>query len=350
MRIYYFTYNANAPSFRYRGRYLLDELKRQFGIGSVTYAPPTKVRSFRILWLLFLLTLQKNTQDVFIFQKICNQDRYFFVLKKILKRVTYSYYDIDDAMHLIKDTPVVNYFVKNSFGVLAASRALVDFAHKTNPRSFFLTTPLPKPIFTKQQGQRQFTIGWIGVYRHVHIDNLNQLFFPVLQKLSFPFTFRLVGVTRDEDERHIRHIFEKNEYITLEIIRSVNWEKEEAVNQEIAQFDIGVDPMFDNEVNRSKSAFKIKQYLACGVPVLASPVGENVYYIENNRNGFLCNSQEEWIDRITFFSRLSHETYARFSQEARQQFEQSDYNLTRAAARLVEILQTTTITPTKSQD
>jgi glycosyltransferase involved in cell wall biosynthesis len=75
------------------------------------------------------------------------------------------------------------------------------------------------------------------------------------------------------------------------------WSEESEI-QEILQFDVGIMPLPDNGWARGKCGFKIIQYMACGIPVVASPVGENVKIVEHAVNGFLPVSTDDWVTAL----------------------------------------------------
>ena len=63
---------------------------------------------------------------------------------------------------------------------------------------------------------------------------------------------------------------------------------------EICRFNVGIMPLTDTPWSRGKCGYKLIQYMACGVPVIASPVGINTTIVENGVNGYCANNREEW--------------------------------------------------------
>jgi glycosyltransferase involved in cell wall biosynthesis len=67
---------------------------------------------------------------------------------------------------------------------------------------------------------------------------------------------------------------------------------------DLATSDIGLAPLPDNRFTRGKCSFKVLEYSAAGLPVIASPVGTNSEYVKEGTTGFLAASPEEWVARI----------------------------------------------------
>jgi len=65
--------------------------------------------------------------------------------------------------------------------------------------------------------------------------------------------------------------------------------------QLIQKMDIGIMPLSDTAWARGKCGYKLIQYMACGVPVVASPVGVNSKIVTHGVDGFLAANSEEWI-------------------------------------------------------
>lgn len=65
-----------------------------------------------------------------------------------------------------------------------------------------------------------------------------------------------------------------------------------------ADFDIGIMPLADTEIHRTKEPLKIKEYMAAGLPIVISPVGHNLGVVSDGEQGFFASTQEEWRDRL----------------------------------------------------
>jgi len=63
---------------------------------------------------------------------------------------------------------------------------------------------------------------------------------------------------------------------------------------DILDFDIGVMPLTDDPWSRYKCGLKLLQYMAVGLPGVASPVGVNRDIIRHGENGFLAATAEQW--------------------------------------------------------
>ena len=80
-------------------------------------------------------------------------------------------------------------------------------------------------------------------------------------------------------------------------MESIAWsEQTEAAS--IASFSIGIMPLVDEPFERGKCGYKLIQYMACGLPVVASPVGVNCRIVEHGVNGFLVETPAEWEDAL----------------------------------------------------
>jgi len=80
-------------------------------------------------------------------------------------------------------------------------------------------------------------------------------------------------------------------------VENVPWRLETETDL-LAESDIGIAPLPDTPYTRGKCGFKIVQYMAAGLPVVASPVGVNADYVRDGRTGFRAQSPDEWIERL----------------------------------------------------
>jgi glycosyltransferase involved in cell wall biosynthesis len=73
---------------------------------------------------------------------------------------------------------------------------------------------------------------------------------------------------------------------------------EDAETADIARFDVGIMPLPDDPWSRGKCGYKLIQYMATGLPVVASPVGANRRIVEDGVSGFLASDLGAWSSSL----------------------------------------------------
>jgi len=59
--------------------------------------------------------------------------------------------------------------------------------------------------------------------------------------------------------------------------------------------DVGIMPLLDSAWEQGKCGFKLIQYMACELPVVASRIGANTTIVDSGVDGFLVDSPAQWI-------------------------------------------------------
>ena len=165
-------------------------------------------------------------------------------------------------------------------------------------------------------------IVWIGSPSTVkYLDLLKQPLRELSQKV--PFVFRVIG-----GEAQI-------EGVQTECL---SWSESTEVEQ-LGDCDIGVMPLTDTPWERGKCGYKLIQYMACRLPVVASPVGINCSIVKPQENGFLAITESDWVEHLhaLLANRVLRVT---LGQQGRKLVEQ-EYSLQVTAPRLVDLLRDT---------
>jgi len=166
----------------------------------------------------------------------------------------------------------------------------------------------------------KFAVGWIG---SPSTQSMIERLAPVLARALDENTDTLVTIgARFDKPLWARHDMRR-------------WSESSEVD-EIRQLDVGVMPLVDQPFERGKCGYKLIQYMACGLPVVASPVGVNVEIVQHGVNGFLASSDDEWIQAIATL-KSDADLRARMGAAGRATVERK-YCLQVTAPRLVELL------------
>ncbi len=122
--------------------------------------------------------------------------------------------------------------------------------------------------------------------------------------------------------------------------QSARWSEDDEVAL-LRTLDIGIMPLPDDDWSRGKCGYKLIQYMACGLPVIASPIGANCEIVAPGVNGFLADGHEEWADAL---GRLlaNPDLRTRMGAAGRAIVERR-YSLQSQAPRLADLLRSATI-------
>lgn len=110
------------------------------------------------------------------------------------------------------------------------------------------------------------------------------------------------------------------------------WRLEREVEQ-VQSFDIGLAPLADTEWERGKCGLKTLQYMACGIPVVASPVGVQREFVERSGGGLLATTLDQWRESIRWLADRPEERRA--MGEKGRRFVEANYSLQEWAPRWV---------------
>jgi glycosyltransferase involved in cell wall biosynthesis len=96
-------------------------------------------------------------------------------------------------------------------------------------------------------------------------------------------TFRAIGSSLDP--------------VSEQGFENIPWTEHDEVSL-IQSLDVGIMPLQNDPWTRGKCAYKLVQYMACGVAVVASPVGLNTQIVQHGVNGFLADTEQEWRECV----------------------------------------------------
>ncbi len=131
--------------------------------------------------------------------------------------------------------------------------------------------------FKDQFVSNDFIIGWIGSpSTFKYVKDLKSVF----ERLSEKYSYKI-------------HIVGANENMNIMNMEYFPWAENKEVTM-ISKFNVGIMPLQNTPWELGKCSYKLIQYMGCGLPVVASPVGMNNEVVIENINGFLANTPNEW--------------------------------------------------------
>lgn len=170
--------------------------------------------------------------------------------------------------------------------VIAGNEYLANYASNAGAKQVFV---IPTVIDLNRyslpldlQKKHKFTIGWIGSPSTArYLQDIAEALARVCNKCAARVVLIGSGPVNMPN-------------VNLEVMP---WLENTEVSM-MQQFDVGIMPLPDEPWAKGKCGFKLIQYMACGLPVVASPVGVNTEIVQHGENGLLASSCEEWVKAL----------------------------------------------------
>jgi glycosyltransferase involved in cell wall biosynthesis len=203
-------------------------------------------------------------------------------------------FDFDDAIYLLDTTDANRQFgwlkfpgktatiCRISQHVVVGNAYLAGYARRFNTSVTVIPTSVDTDrYYPAKRGSAAggVVIGWMGSstsQRHL------ESFAPMLREItSWPGVELRVVSDREPVLPEIPHVWGP-------------WSAESEI-RDLAQFDIGIMPMPDDQWSRGKCSLKALLYMAMGIPAVCSSVGANYEIIRHGENGLLASTYDEWL-------------------------------------------------------
>ena len=195
--------------------------------------------------------------------------------------------DRNPLINLLKSREKTEYLIRTADHVVTSAPFLNDYCIGVNHKKkcTYISSSVDTDRFlpvNHYANDRKVTIGWTGTFSSkIYLDLLRNVFLELAKRCDFKL--RIIG--------NFEYEFPG---IDLEVIQ---WSRENEVD-DLQGIDIGIYPLTQDEWVLGKSGLKAIQYMAFGLPAVATNVGTTQRIIRQHENGWLVKTEEEWIDAL----------------------------------------------------
>lgn len=215
---------------------------------------------------------------------------------KLNKRMVY---DIDDMIFLSHSSQAnsftrwfkspfrVTRLIRKAKHVITCTPTLDKFVRQFNPNTTDISSTIdtltyqPSGRYVNEPG-KPIILGWSG--SHSTEPYLSALA-NVLQRVASQRQIRLLVIGSG------------NFQMPGIDVESLVWKRETEV-RDLQRIDIGLYPLPDTPWIYGKSGLKALQYMALGIPAVATSIGTNFRVIEDGVSGRLVNSEDQWVEAL----------------------------------------------------
>jgi glycosyltransferase involved in cell wall biosynthesis len=219
------------------------------------------------------------------------------VIERLLARRVPTLFDFDDAVWIPNVSPAnrqlrflkgfakIDRILGMVSSVSAGCEFLADHARLFNRNVFVVPTSIDLDLYGAPRAHERaevLTVGWTG---SVSTAEYLRLIEDTLARAArvIPMKLVLLGAASVQ--------------IPGVEVNCVPWSPENEIPV-IRTFDVGLKPTPREEWTRGKCPMKDIQYMALGIPPVATRFGTTLESIEHGRTGFLCDKDEDWVNAL----------------------------------------------------
>jgi len=193
--------------------------------------------------------------------------------------------ELDDAIYLSPGREQkYPQFLKRSAFVIAGNQQIADWVRPHQDNVHVVPTCVPVQAYEAKQNYQMTAparIGWVGLPSNLPYVSA---ILPSIQSVFDKHACEIYVLSGRAPQWSIPHQFEP-------------WDANREP-ESISNFDIGIMPLPQTPYAAGKCGLKILQYMAAGVPVIASAVGVNQTIIEDGVNGILVHNPNDWAEAL----------------------------------------------------
>lgn len=206
-------------------------------------------------------------------------------------------YDIDDLVYLkrknrenpmaekLRGRSKIPFLIKRAKHVITCTPYLDEYAKNFNLNTTDISSTIDTDKYIpkiKKVESLNITLGWSG--SHSTVNYLNMLE-NVLHQIQAKYGVKILVIG------------DASFSITNVSVEAINWSLSTEV-EDLKRIDIGLYPLPDEKWVYGKSGLKALQYMALGIPTIATAVGANFRIIEDGISGFLVENEIQWYNTI----------------------------------------------------
>ena len=256
------------------------------------------------------------------------------LFERLIQRRVPIVFDFDDAIFVSYRSPSNGYLSYLKFAsktrticrfashVMVGNPYLAEYARQVNDRVTVIPTTIDTERYRlppREVNDGPIVIGWTGSHSTVqHLDTLRGALKKLAEKESF--RLRVIGTP-------------SYECAPIQV-EALSWRADSEV-EDLGPIDIGVMPLPEDRWSKGKCGLKALQFMSLGIPTVCSPVGVNTDIIQDDENGFIAATEDEWVDKLSRLMR-SAELRRRLGQAGRTTVEEK-YSAIAQTPRVYEI-------------